>query len=325
MKEITEIRVGDAEIVFGDNIVKSSILPQSSKDLSRNVKIQSNVVIEGGVYANNIEITGGEVEFKGAVFANNELYISSDVSGLVHFHKAVASSGSVGGFLTAGRAIFGSDINAKQVRLKNCFVGGSIFAQDVYLENCVVLGGVFAGNQLTVTNAIVGTFNAPEAELAGISYLLYPTCFSVEPLTYLPGTELYNLSLANLGALYKGEPEMEYTGKIRMDLESDRQRTTLVDDDGVTTSVYSYSVSGRVLAADIIDLEKLENHFLIGSGALDTQILKVYSLSKADGSKSEPLTVPNVSGFFFNILSGKVTVQDLNGEISFSEIRKVLE
>lgn len=325
MTEITEIRMGNADVVFKNNFVKSSVLPQSSKDLSRDVKVQENVTIEGGVYGNSVEVSGGNVEFNGAVYASRELYVDPELKDYVHFHKAVASADSVAAFLTTGRVIFGSDINAKQVKLKNCFVGGSVFAQEVTLERCVVLGGVFAAKQLTVTDCVIGTFHTPAASLAGINYLLYPTCFSVEPLTYLPGTELYNLSLANLGALFKGEPEMENTGKIRMDLENDRQRSTLVSEDNVTTSVCSYSVSGRVLAADMIDLEKLENHFLIGSGALGSQILKTYSLSKADGSKSEELTVRNVCDFFFDLLSGRICVQDLNGEISLAELKRTLE
>lgn len=325
MTETTEVRMGNADVVFKNNIVKSSVLPQSSKDLSRDIKVQENVVIEGGVFGNNIEVSGGNVEFKSAVYANSEVYIAPEVKEYVHFHKAVASASSVAAFLTTGRVIFGSDINARQVKLKNCFVGGSIFAQEISLEKCVVLGGVFAAKQLTVTDCIMGTFHTPAANLAGINYLLYPTCFSVEPLTYLPGTELYNLSLANLGALFKGEPEMKNTGKIRMDLENDRQQSTLVSDEDVTTSICSYSVSGRVLAADMIDLEKLENHFLIGSGALGTQILKTYSLRRADGSNSEELSVRNVCDFFFNLLYGRINVQELSGEVSFAELRRALE
>lgn len=325
MTELTEVRIGNADVVFKNNIVKSSVLPQSSKDLSKDVKVQENVIIEGGVYGNNVEISGGNVEFKSAVYANSEVYIDPELKEYVQFHKAVASADSVAAFLVSGRAIFGSDINARQVKLKNCYVGGSIFAQDVILEKCVVLGGVFAAKQLTVTDCIMGTFHTPAANLAGTNYLLYPTCFSVEPLTYLPGTELYNLSLANLGALFKGEPEMENTGMIRMDLENDRQRSTLVSDENVTTSVCSYSVSGRVLAADMIDLEKLENHFLIGSGALGTQILKTYSLSRADGGKSKELTVRNVCDFFFDLLYGRVRVQELSGKISFADLKRTLE
>ena len=325
MEELKELRFGDNEVALNNNLVKSSILPQSSKELTRNVKVQGNVVLEGSVFGNTIEIENGPATFEGAVFANKELHIANDASGDIMFKKAAASSQSIAAFLTVGPVIFGADLNAPSVRLKNCFVGGSIFGTEVYLENCVVLGGVFATKSAVISSCIVGTFNSASVELAGTNYILYPACFSVEPLTYLPGTELYNLSLAHLGALFKGDPEAEFTGRIKMDLENDNQRTVLVNDDDTTMTVNSYSVSGRVLAADVVDMEKLENHFLIGSGALGTQILKVYSLTKSDGEKSEELSVPNVAAFFFKILSGTIQVQDLSGEISFAELRKALE
>ena len=325
MEELKELRFGDNEISLNNNLVKSSILPQSSKELSRNVKIQGNVVLEGSVFGNTIEIENGPATFEGAVFANKELHIANDAADGIIFKKAVGSAQSIAAFLSSSRVIFGADLNAPSIRLKNCYVGGSIFGTEVYLENCVVLGGVFATKSAVISGCIVGTFNAASVELAGVNYILYPACFSVEPLTYLPQTELYNLSLAHLGALYKGEPEAEYTGRIRMDLENDNQRTVLVNDDETTMTVNSYSVSGRVLAADVIDFEKLENHFLIGSGALGSQILKVYSLTTKEGEKSEPLSVPNVADFFFKILSGVIQVQELSGEISFSELKKSFE
>lgn len=109
-----------------------------------------------------------------------------------------------------------------------------------------------------------------------------------------------------------------------MDIDDDHQRTVLLDnDDGSTTTVNSYSVSGRVLVADLIDFEKLENHFLIGAGALNSQILKAYSLTRADGEKKE-LTVENIADFFFKIISGAVQIQDISGEISFNDLKRHL-
>ncbi len=326
METLQEIRLDDKDIFLKDNIVKTSILPQGAKDLKRNIKVQSNTFLEGSVFGNSINIEDGGVVFKGAVFANKELHVDTTINGTVKFNKAVASAESVAALVASGRVIFGSDVNAPSVRLKNCYVGGSVFGAEVYLENCVVLGGVFATKSQSITNCIFGTFNAPSVELGGVNYMLYPAAFSVEPLSFLPQTELYNISMAHLGALYKGEPESEHTGKIKMDIEDDHQRTVLVDDsDGTTTTVNSYSVSGRLLVADLIDFEKLENHFLIGAGALNSQILKVYSLTKADGEKSEELTVENISDFFFRIISGEVQIQDISGDISFSDLKKAFE
>ena len=325
MEEKKEMYFGSNDMKIKDTVVKSGILPQNSGELQRNVVIQSGTVIEGGVYGNEVSVEDGNVTFEGAVFANSDLHISSDIKERVYFMKAVASAGTVSAFITSSRALFGADINADIVRLKNCFVGGSIFAQEVYIENCVVLGGVFATRQMTVVNGIMGTFYSRTAELSGVNYLLYPAGFSTEPASCLPGTELYNISLAHLGALFKGEPEDENTGKIKMSIENDCIKSVLVDDQDVNTVVNSYSVSGRVLAADMIDMDKLENHFLIGAGALNSQILKVYSLTMSDGSKSKELSVDNVSDFFFDILSGKIEIRDLSGEISFEEIKKNFE
>lgn len=325
METLNEIRLDDKDLFFNDNIVKTSVLPQNSKELGRNIKIQSNTFFEGSVFGNTIDVEGGGVIFKGAVFANKELHVATSMAGQVRFNKAVASAESIAALVVSGRVIFGSDVNAPSVRLKNCYVGGSVFGAEVYLENCVVLGGVFATKNQTITNCVFGTFNAPSVQLSGVNYMLYPAAFSVEPLAFLPHTELYNISMAHLGALYKGEPESDNTGKIRMDIDDDHQRTVLLDDDGSTTTVNSYSVSGRLLVADMIDFDKLENHFLIGAGALNSQILKTYSLPKADGERSDELNLENISDFFFKIIAGVITIRDLSGDISFSDLKKAFE
>ena len=175
-------------------------------------------------------------------------------------------------------------------------------------------------------NQICIGFFVEEPGIGGIRpSSFYPAAFSVEPVAPLPMAELWNLSIAHLGALYKGDEEAEKTGKIKMNLETDNQRTVLLDDNGATINVNSYSISGRVLAADLIDFDKLENHFLIGAGALNSQILKVYSLTKENGEKSEPLEPENIADFFFKIINGTVQIREASGSISFSELKKSLE
>ncbi|MCL2479951.1 MAG: hypothetical protein FWF22_10635, partial [Treponema sp.] len=281
-----------------------------------------NVKIEGAVYAKNLIIDSGPVEFQSAVYAHNELHIKNDSADTVTFRKAVASSGSIVSLLLKGRCIFGADINASSVRLKNCFVAGSIFANEIQLENTVVLGGCFASRSLVLQNVITGTFNAPEVSAGGINYLLYPTAFSVEPMSCLPGTEFYNITLADLGSLYKNETEKQNTGKIRLDTEADSQRTVLVDEQDTKTLLYSYSVASRVLVSDLVNLENFENHFLIISASLGSQILKTYSLHREDGSKSDDLTPENITEFFFKILNGIVQIRELNESIPFEELRQ---
>ncbi|GMO22317.1 MAG: hypothetical protein Pg6A_09580 [Termitinemataceae bacterium] len=325
MNELKEIRIGESITTLKDNLVKTAVLPKTSAELDRDITVQGNVRIEGAVFARNLIVDAGPAEFTGAVYAHNELHIKNDAAlnteDSIIFYKAAASSGSVFSFLLKGRCIYGADINATVVKLKNCFVAGSIFANEIQIEDTVVLGGVFASKKLSLQNVICGTFNAPEVMAGGVNYLLYPTAFSVEPVSTLPGAEFYNITLADLGSLFKGEPEKTGSGKIPIDIEADSQRTVLVDDDGGKLLLHSYSVAGRVLISDLLDTENFENHFLILSASLGSQILKTYSLQKPDGEKSDELTVPHIADFFFSVLNGKTQIQELSGSIPFDELR----
>jgi hypothetical protein len=321
MKEITEVRIGESIVGLKDNLVKSSILPKGNAELERDVNVQGNVVVEGAVYARNLIIDTGPAEFNGAVYAHNELHIKNDSRDTVFFKKAVATSGSVVSLLTSGTCIYGSDINGSNIKLKNCFVAGSIFGSEIQLENTVVLGGCFASVKLTLHNVIAGTFNAPEVMAGGVNYLLYPTAFSVEPISCLPGAEFYNITLADLGSIYKNVPVKPNTGKIRLDVHADSQRTVLAESD-TRILLHSYSVAGRILVSDLVDIDNLENHFLIISASLGSQILKTYSLQNEDGGESAGLTVENIAGFFFKILNGTVTIDEISGFISFDDLKQ---
>ena len=122
MKELTEFRVGDDRLSLQDNLVKTGVIPKNTKELERNVIVQGNVVFEGPVYGKNIEIENGPATFSGAVYAHNELHVQSDAKGTIKFLKAVASSLSVVALSTGTRIVFGADVNAKSIKLKNAFV-----------------------------------------------------------------------------------------------------------------------------------------------------------------------------------------------------------
>ena len=115
----------------------------------------------------NLILDSGPAEFEGAVYAHNELHIKNTATDNIFFRKAVASSGSIVALLVKNQCIFGADINAATVKLKNCFVAGSVFANEIQLENSVVLGGAFASRSLVLQNVVAGTFNAPEVSAGG--------------------------------------------------------------------------------------------------------------------------------------------------------------
>jgi len=255
MKELKELRFNETNIQLKDNLVKGSILPEKIVELDRTITIQGNSIVEGAVYAHKLEIQQGDSEIQGAVFTQLEMYINSDAKGNISFLKSVGSANSIVSRALNCKLMFYSDINAKSVTLYNAFVAGSIYADEIILKNCVVIGGVFATQNADLTNSIIGTFNSPSVKAAEQVYLLLPSAFSIEKIIIIPGTRFFNLCLTDLGSLYKGMKQSPNSGKIEMNLNTDEVRTTLINDE-TQKSLRSYTVVGKVLAADLLDIDK---------------------------------------------------------------------
>ena len=319
MNELKEIRVNDQRLLLNDNLVKSSILPRATSELERDVVIQGDTIIEGAVYARYFEVQKGILEVKGAVFTQIELHVNNDAKGSAIFHKAVGSADSIVSLAQNFRVIFQADVNAKQVKLRNAFVAGSIFADEIVLENCIVVGGVFASLNLEINNSIIGTFNSPLTRISKVVHLLLPSAFTVEKINATAGTELYNLSLADLGSLFKGKEQSKNSGKIKMSLEADELKSVLRSDE-TQQIIRSYSVIGKVLAADLLDIDKFNNHFLLTAASLGSQLLKIYDLGIENGKEGKLLTAENISNFFFDILLGKIDIQEMSGDFSMKDI-----
>jgi len=319
MNELKELRFNENNIQLKDNLVKGSILPEKIAELNRTVTIQGNTTIEGPVYAHKLEIQQGNSEIHGSVFTQLELYINSEASGNISFKKSVGSANAVVSRAQNCRLIFHSDINAKNVTLYNAFVAGSIYADDIILENCVVIGGVFATQTIDLKNVIVGTFNTPTIKASQVIGLLLPSAFSIEKVVTMPGTKFYNLSLADLGSLYKGLPQVANSGKIEMNIDTDEVKTTLTDE-ATQKSIRSYTVVGKVLAADLLDMDKFQNHFLLTAASLGTQLLKTYDLGIDSKGEAAVLTQDKLRDFFFDILHGKIEVQILDGKFDIADI-----
>ncbi|MDE7414524.1 MAG: hypothetical protein K2N05_12165 [Muribaculaceae bacterium] len=320
-KELKEIRFDATEIILKDNLVRGAILPQKISELTRNVIFDGNTEVEGAVFGNTIQFRGGDVVVKGAVFAQKEFYISSDVKGEIMLMKAVGSAGSVTARAAGCRPMFCSDINGKSVSLHNAYVAGSIYADEINLENCVVIGGVFATQEAVISNSIVGTFNTPRVTLEGTVQLLLPSAFTIEPPITAPGTRLFNLSLADLGSMFKGNKQDEYSGRIPMNLQTDEVKSNLVED-GQQRPLRSFTVIGKVLAADMIDTDRFQNHFLLTAASLGPQLLKTYDMgTAADGSlaKLEPVVIRD---FMFDILSGKKEPKEMDATFTLADMAR---
>ncbi|MCB0536517.1 MAG: hypothetical protein KDE33_03220 [Bacteroidetes bacterium] len=319
MKELNEIRFNERNVQLKDNLVRGSILPEKVAELNRTITIQGNTVIEGPVFAYKLEIQEGDLEIQGAVFTQLELYVNSEAKGKVSFKKSVGSTNSIVSRASNCDIIFHSDINAKSVTLYNTFVAGSIYADEIVLENCVVIGGVFATQEIDLTNCIVGTFNSPSIRIAQNVNLLLPSAFSIEKILVTADAKMYNLSLADLGSMYKGFEQAQNSGKIEINIDTDEVKTTLTNED-VQKTLRSYTVVGKVLAADLLDTDKFQNHFLLTAASLGSQLLKTYDMGTDKNGKPVALTIEKIRDFFFNILHGKIEIQNIDGKFNISQI-----
>lgn len=319
MEELKEIRFNESNIRLKDNLVKGSILPEKVAELNRTITIQGNSVIEGPVYAHKLEIQQGDLEIQGAVFTQLELYVNSEATGNISFKKSVGSANSIVARANHCKTVFYSDINAKSITLYNAFVAGSIYADEIILENSVVIGGVFATQSVDLTNSIVGTFNSPFIRIAQSVSILLPSAFSIEKISVAPDTTFYNLSLADLGSLYKGMKQAPDSGKIAINTDADTVKTTLTNEE-MQKTLHSYTVIGKVLAADLIDTDKFQNHFLLTAAALGTQLLKTYDLGVNGDGEPVTLTLEKIRDFFFDILHGKIEIQTMDGKFDISQI-----
>jgi cytoskeletal protein CcmA (bactofilin family) len=319
MEELKELRFNESNIQLKNNLVKGSILPEKVAELTRTITVQGDTVVEGPVYAHKLEIQNGDLEIQGAVFTQLELYVNSEAKGNVAFKKSVGSANSIVSRAANLKLMFYSDINAKSVTLYNAFVAGSIYADEVILENCVVCGGVFATQQIDLKNCVVGTFNTPSVRVEGIVSLLLPSAFSIEKMLSTADAKLYNLSLADLGSLYKGLPQAQNSGKIEMNINTDEVKTTLANEE-IQKTLRSYTVIGKVLAADLLDTDKFQNHFLFTAASLGSQLLKTYDMGIDKDGKPAMLTFDKIHNFFFDILNGKIEIQDIDGKFDISQI-----
>ena len=321
MKELKEIRVNGTDLLLEDNLVRSSILPERTSELNRNIIFKGDTVVEGPIYGHRIEVRRGDVDVQGAAFAQNELYVANDATGTVTFRKSV---GAVNSVVSRGAGVtlsFLADINAKSVELTNAYVAGSIYADEITLINCVVVGGVFATQEIDLRASMVGTFNAPSVRVSDINYLLLPSAFSIEPLIAADSARIYNLSLADLGDLFRGLPQAPGSGKIEIDLNTDELRSTLSDGE-MTKTLRSYTVVGKVLAADLLDTDKFQNHFLLTAAALGPQLLLTYDLGPDSTGKPSTLSMERIREFLFSVLQGKTEVQPLSGSFNIADITK---
>ena len=56
------------------------------------------------------------------------------------------------------------------------------------------------------------------------------------------------------------------------------------------------------------------------AASLGSQLLKAYDLGIENSNESKMLTVENISNLFFDILLGKIDIQEMSGNFSMKDI-----
>ena len=85
MTDINDKDFGQNTITLRNNRLATSIIPRTNAELDRQVVVDTDVLVEGSVYAKFLEISNGPAEFRKAVFADKELHIKSDAKDLIYF------------------------------------------------------------------------------------------------------------------------------------------------------------------------------------------------------------------------------------------------
>jgi len=315
MEKLAKVNYNDQRLVLKDKLVESDLLPQSMKELNRDVVIDGESIIQGAVFAHNLLLNSGPLQVNGACYVHNELMIGSDATGNIVFKKSVAAGNSVSCLSRQNRAMFLSDISARKVTLKNVFVAGSILADEIDLESCVVTGGAFATKSLTMKNCVMGTFNTTAANCTGVNYLLMPSAFCIEPIVTNESSLFWNLTTADLASICFGTPETAGSGKIAMHCENDSLPINLFDQADNKTMVRCFSVAGKVMITDMLKLEDLNNHFLMRSATLAGQLEKTFRLPIGE------LDPQKIGLGLFKLIDGSHTVSELSRTVSLEELK----
>ncbi len=162
-----------------DEIYSDSIIPFLKKELKRKVNLFGKVILNGGIYCQNLEVEAGDIFIQKSVFVDEGIIIKGKDGGQVWFQSLVDSEYSI--LVDEKSDIhvrFGKTIRSKNINLYNTIVYGNIIGENITLKNSVVLGGAFANKVLNIDNSIVGTYHCSELKHYNSMGLLYPIAIS---------------------------------------------------------------------------------------------------------------------------------------------------
>jgi hypothetical protein len=144
--------------------------------MKRDVFLLPAADVHGGVWSNELSVTGPNVQVAGSVYAQGSITIEEDETD----ELPAASPVTFGGSLTSPESLLMdtrevktrvlSDVYTKRANINRAFIFGNVYADGAVIRNSVVLGGIFCKGALDLSNSFVHTFQAHRATIGeGVS------------------------------------------------------------------------------------------------------------------------------------------------------------
>lgn len=179
---MTELTDTFAVVESGDEY-PGDLLPTEQAELDREVTVEADATVEGGVYGEDVAVEG---DVEGSILASNGV----DVDG-----GAVAGEvGSSGRIRVAGARVEGG-VTGTRVTIRDSLIFGDVVGEHVTLEDSLVVGIVVGATSLEARSSTSYTLTGHgETTLDGVSVML-PQLNTGESLTLETPVEVLGLPL----------------------------------------------------------------------------------------------------------------------------------
>lgn len=169
---------------------RGSVLPGERREMGRDVFLLPGADVRGGVWSNELAISGPNVRVASSVYAQGSITVDQENEMTEALSKsAVTFGGSVTSkesFLVDTQDIrirILSDVYTKRVNINRAFIFGNVYADGAVIRNSVVLGGIFCKGSLDLANSFVHTFQAHRATLGKGVSIFAPFALADERIT----------------------------------------------------------------------------------------------------------------------------------------------
>ncbi len=240
-----------------------NIMPGNRAEMMRDVYLNQGAHVTGGIYSNELNVSGSDIFVEGAVYCKRNIRITGDgnPSGKdITFGSTVVCPGTLLVPESATRTRFLSDIYTGMTNLKNVVVYGNVYASSATIEDSIILGGIYCRKHLKLKNCIFFTFRAGDCLIEEHTSILSPFGFA-ERIT-LGST----VNVLTFKCLFDRDEDQGKSGSIRLDstdiYEIDLQKKEGTQE-GTGKKLQVLSVAERLLnTSEIIEQFKQNRNFI---------------------------------------------------------------